>query len=473
MLVDEPEEDETEVNVEGDQDHQSPEIEQLVKSLDDTLEVDKAAGEKVDDDKEKSSSDPEESDIDAESERWIRENYDPRDRDNQKKKKRSEDDKDETYVPSPEHVQDVQTPPSGGRKKSNSRKRVITPTAQRLKIKLKSKPIQETSQPPHQSPLSEPQPKSPHSSPPKQPSPPQRQPSPDILQSIQFSPQLRISTPIHEQPVITSSHILQTPPTTQPQVQTTPGSSGFKDFPHVPENIALEEIGDFSFVNDELVKKLQKKVEEVSVEKKKLEKHVKTVEAENSSLLKRVEADQADIDIFKVRIAELEEEKARRDKRNEYFKLKNKELEANNAKKEHESYMMMKVLENMIEMPIEQRFEEIELEEVRARRKAEVEVEMKNKGKGVSIEGVTEVTERAIVVSEPTIDPETFILDPCPISSVSGEFDDNDEDDEEDDEEENDDNIMKDDADEVYSANSDHDDDGNDDDDQGSTECKW
>ncbi|MFS7919321.1 hypothetical protein Hanom_Chr03g00211371 [Helianthus anomalus] len=156
----------------------------------------------------------------------------------------------------------------------------------------------------------------------------------------------------------------------------------------------------------------------------KLMKHVKSVQAENSSLLKKVEADQAVIDILKVRIAELEEEKARRDEQNEYFKLKNKELEANNAKKEHEMYMMNKVLENLIGKPVEQRFEEIELEEVRTRRKAEIEAEMKNKGKDVQIESVTEVSERAIVVSEPTEDPETSILDPCPISSVSGVFDD-------------------------------------------------
>ncbi|XP_022040714.1 protein PFC0760c-like [Helianthus annuus] len=117
--------------------------------------------------------------------------------------------------------------------------------------------------------------------------------------------------------------------------------------------------------------------------------------------------------------------------------------------------MMMKVLENLIGKPIEQRFEEIELEEVRARRKAKIEAEMKNKGKGVPIEGVTKVTERAIVVSEPEKVPETSILDPCY-----------------DEEEENDDDIMKDDADDVYSASSDHDDDGNDDNDQGSTGMK-
>ncbi|KAJ0539150.1 hypothetical protein HanHA300_Chr08g0283091 [Helianthus annuus] len=205
------------------------------------------------------------------------------------------------------------------------------------------------------------------------------------------------------------------------------------------------------------------------VEKKKLEKRVKAVEAENSSLLKRVEVDQADIDILKVRIAELEEEKARRDDQNEYFKLKNKELEANNAMKEHEMYMMNKVLENLIGKPVEQRFEEIELEEVRARRKVAIEAEMKNKGKGVPIEGVAEVSERAIVVSEPEKVPEKSILDPCLISSVSGVFDDDVEDEEE---EEDDDDILKDGAEDVFSASGDGDDDGNDDDDQGATGIK-
>ncbi|MFS7966495.1 hypothetical protein Hanom_Chr09g00774381 [Helianthus anomalus] len=103
----------------------------------------------------------------------------------------------------------------------------------------------------------------------------------------------------------------QTLPSSQPQAQTTPGSSSFKDFPNVP--VGLDDIGDFSFANDEQVKKLEKKVEEVLVEnkkmldrEKKIEKRVKTVEAENLSLLKRVEADQTEIDIMKVRITELE-----------------------------------------------------------------------------------------------------------------------------------------------------------------------
>ncbi|KAF5788844.1 hypothetical protein HanRHA438_Chr09g0375411 [Helianthus annuus] len=258
----------------------------------------------------------------------------------QKKRKRSGDD-DDVYVPSPEQVQDVQTPPSsGGRKKSTTRKRVQSQVVRKLKIKLKPKHVQE---PQHQSP--------PHQSPHQPQSPP--------LQSPQHPP----SPP----------HILQTPPSTQPLIQTTPRSSTFKYFPHIPENINLQEVGDFSFMNDELVKKLQWKVEEVLVEnkklvdcEKKLEKRVKTVEPEHSSLLKRVEADQTEIDIMKVRIAELEEEKASRDEQNKYFELKNKELEANNARREHEDYMLRKVIEDLIGKLVEQRFKEIKLEEVSA-----------------------------------------------------------------------------------------------------------
>ncbi|MFS8033664.1 hypothetical protein Hanom_Chr17g01572221 [Helianthus anomalus] len=372
---------------------------------------------------------------------------------------KSGDDDDDLYIPSPEHVQEVQTPSSEGRKKSSARKRVVSPTVRTLKIKLIPKPAPEPQQTIHD----------PIHSPPKQPSPPHQQ-------SPQSSPQLRMSTPTHEQPIITSPHILQTPPTTQPPVQTTPGSSSLKDFPPVPENIALEDIGDFNFVTDVVVKRLQKKVEVVLVDKKKmedrekkLEDRVKSVEAENSSLLKKI----AEIDILKVGIAELEEEKARRDEQNEYFKLKNKELEDNNAKKEHEMYMMNKVLENLIGKPVEQRFEEIELEEVRARRKVEIEAEMKNKGKGVQIESVAEASERAIIVSEPTEDPETSILNPCPISLASGALDDDVFDDDiEDDDEEEEDDILKDDAEDVYSASGDDNDDGNDDDDKGSIGLK-
>ncbi|XP_035832030.1 trigger factor-like [Helianthus annuus] len=135
-------------------------------------------------------------------------------------------------------------------------------------------------------------------------------------------------------------------------------------------------------------------------------------------------------------------------------------------------YMMNKVLENLIGKPVEQRFEEIELEEVRTRHKAEIEEEMKDKDKGVQVEGVFEVTERAIV---PSIISESPIQNPCPISLVSGVFDDDVEVDDvvEDDEEEDDDKVRKDDADDVYSASShDDDDDGDDNDDQGGTGIK-
>ncbi|XP_022007236.1 DNA ligase 1-like [Helianthus annuus] len=379
LLVDEPEVDETEANVEKDQDPLTPETEQLLRDIDDTLEAEKAA----------------KGDTDDEVDRWIKENYDPKDREKQKKRKRSSDDDDKTYVP-PEDVQVVKSPSSGGRKKSTSRKRVGTPAARKLRFKLKIKPIQDQ----QTQPTPEPQSKPP--SPPQNQlkSPPPQQPSPDPLQSPQSPSQHHISSPIHEQPPILSPHAQQTPPTTQPPVHTTPGSSGFEKFPHISESTVLEQLDDFSFVNDDLVKKLQKKVNEVLSEKKKLEERVKSVESENSSLLKKIEADQADIDILKVRIAVLEEEKSQRDEQNAYFKLKNKELEANNAKKEHEEYMLKKVLEDLIRKPIEQKFEEIELAEVRARREAEMEAGMKDKGKGVPVEDDVQVTEREIVLTE-------------------------------------------------------------------------
>ncbi|XP_021980618.1 bromodomain-containing protein 4-like [Helianthus annuus] len=291
MLVDEPEVDESEANVEKDQEQLSPETEQLLKDIDNTLEVGKSASKMAVDDEEESSSGSE-VDIDAEVDRWIKENYDPKDREKQKKRKRSSDDADETYVPS-ENVQVVSPPSSGGRKKSTSRKRIQTPAARKLKLKLKINPPSEPqTKPPSQS-------KPPSSPQNKQLSPPPRQPSPDPLQS---PPQHHISSPIHEQPPITSPHIQQTPPIPQPPVHTTPGSSGFENFPHIPEDTVLEKLDDFSFVNDDLVKELQKKVNEALSEKKKLEERVKFVKSENSSLLKKIEADQADIDILKVRV---------------------------------------------------------------------------------------------------------------------------------------------------------------------------
>ncbi|KAJ0920343.1 hypothetical protein HanRHA438_Chr05g0240271 [Helianthus annuus] len=158
------------------------------------------------------------------------------------------------------------------------------------------------------------------------------------------------------------------------------------------------------------------------------------------------------------------------DEQNEYFKLKNQELEAKNAKKEHEEYMLKNVLEDLIGKPIEQRFEEIELAEVRARREAKMEAGMKDNGKDVLAEDDVQVTEREIVLTEPkspTKVLESSIPAPCPLTSVSGVINDNDEDDEEDE-----DDNLKDDADEVYSVHSDNDDDGNDNADQGNSGIK-
>ncbi|MFS8024429.1 hypothetical protein Hanom_Chr16g01463141 [Helianthus anomalus] len=101
--------------------------------------------------------------------------------------------------------------------------------------------------------------------------------------------------------------------------------------------------------------------------------------------------------------------------------------------------MMNKVLENMLGKSVEQRFEEIEVEEVGARRQAEIDAEMKNKGKGV--EGVSDVSEKAIVTSAVS---ESHVQYPRPMSAVSVIFEedvliDDEEDVEEDDEEEEDD----------------------------------
>ncbi|XP_022040940.1 glutamic acid-rich protein-like [Helianthus annuus] len=453
MLVDESDkEDEavTEGDAEGDQVRLSPESARLLKALTKNLETEKAAGDEEGDDVDKSSSSSSEEDIDeTERAERIRAKIE---KEKQLKRKRREDKDDELYNPSPEHVIESQTPPSsGGRKKASARKSVVSPKAARRRMIIKlnpkrsskpkpSTPPKQPTPPPSPPPQTEQQLSPPHLSPPHQ-SPP-HQPSPQSLS------QIHIATPPHEQPVVTSQQIFQTPPSTQPQVQTTPGSSGFKDFPHIPVNIPLEDIGDFSFVNDEQVKKLEKKVEEVLVY----------------------------IDILKARIAELEDEKARRDEQKEYFKLKNKELEATNAKKEHEMFMINKVLENLIGTSVEQKFEEIQVEEVRARRQAAIDAEMKNKGKGV--EGVSEITERAIIPSSVSKLP---VQNPCPISAVSGIFEedvliddvnDDEEDVEKDDDEEEDvDEDKTDDADDVFSASS-HSDDDNDDDGQGGTGIK-
>ncbi|KAJ0587849.1 hypothetical protein HanOQP8_Chr04g0140801 [Helianthus annuus] len=327
------------------------------------------------------------------------------------KRKRREEKDDDVYIPSPKHVSESQTPPSsGGRKKASARKSIKSPQAAKRKLIVrlrKPKPKTKSSQPPSPPPEPSP-PNSPHKSPPKQPTPPQSPPqlphvSPLHLSPLHSSPPQQM--PFQEQPILTSQQIFRTPPSSQPHVQSTLGSSGYKTFPNILEGITLEEIGDFDFANNAQVKKLEKKMEDVLVEYKRLtnrekilEMRVKKVESENKSLLKKIEADQTEIDLLKVNVAELEEEKARQDEQNKYFELKNKELEAAKPMKEHEIYMMNKVLENMLGKSVEQRFEEIEVEEVRAKRQAEIDAQMKDKGKGA--EGVVEVSERSIVPSD-------------------------------------------------------------------------
>ncbi|KAJ0760094.1 hypothetical protein HanOQP8_Chr04g0134131 [Helianthus annuus] len=184
-------------------------------------------------------------------------------------------------------------------------------------------------------------------------------------------------------------------------------------------------------------KKLAAENKKVSDKEKLLEARVKKLENENKELVKMVDADQTEIDILKVRVAELEEEKNRRDDQNEYFKLKNKELEAAKALRDHEFYMLNRVVESMLGTSVNQKFEELQVEDLRAERQAKIEREMKDKGKGV--EGSSAVTERALV-------PSMVIENPEPISVISGLFEEetpleelmggDDEDDEEDDDDE-------------------------------------
>ncbi|KAJ0770511.1 hypothetical protein HanPI659440_Chr07g0258421 [Helianthus annuus] len=191
---------------------------------------------------------------------------------------------------------------------------------------------------------------------------------------------------------------------------------------------------------------------------------VKRLETDNKELLKKIDTDQSEIDILKVRVAELEDEKARRDEQNKYFEMKNKELEAAKALKDHEFYMLNKVVENMLGTSVEQRFEEIQVEELREKRQAEMDEQMKVKGKGV-IESA-EVSERSIV-------PSMVLENPMPLSAVSTVFEEDAllednpvEGDDVDDSEDDDDEEHLDDLDDVFSASS-HGSDNDDDDDQG------
>ncbi|XP_021991671.1 glutamic acid-rich protein-like [Helianthus annuus] len=210
----------------------------------------------------------------------------------------------------------------------------------------------------------------------------------------------------------------------------------------------------------------------VAEREKILEMRVKKLESDNKALLKKTDTDQTEIDFLKVRVAELEEEKACRDEQNKYFEMKNKELETAKALKEHDFYMLNKVVENMLGTSIEQRYEEIQVEELREKRQAEIDEHMKDKGKGA---------DSSVVAVERSIVPSLMIENLVPISSVLALFEepvtledldaDDDEEDEEEDEDEEGDEEEGDDEDDdddkkVFSASS-HSFDNDDDDAQG------
>ncbi|MFS7909559.1 hypothetical protein Hanom_Chr02g00095981 [Helianthus anomalus] len=151
----------------------------------------------------------------------------------------------------------------------------------------------------------------------------------------------------------------------------------------------------------------------LKAEKKKAADREKVLVKRVEELEKKCEVDQAEIDILKVRVSELEEEKSRRDAQNEYFELKHKELNEAKRAKDHELYMLHKVVESMLGSSVEERFEEIQLAEVCAERKAEIDRQMKDKGKGLEGSSTTPILD---------IIPVMEIENPQPISAISGLF---------------------------------------------------
>ncbi|XP_022007617.1 uncharacterized protein LOC110906855 [Helianthus annuus] len=151
--------------------------------------------------------------------------------------------------------------------------------------------------------------------------------------------------------------------------------------------------------------KLEKRIDEVIAENKKWVDECKRITERERFLAGKVQR-------LEVRVSELEEEKSRRESENEYYKLKNKELMAAKALHEHKFYMLNRVVESMLETSVEQKYEELKLDDLRAERKAEVERQMKDKGKAV--EGSSAMS----------IVPSMVVDNPVPISSVPGDDDD-------------------------------------------------
>ncbi|KAJ0927098.1 hypothetical protein HanRHA438_Chr04g0178821 [Helianthus annuus] len=382
------------------------------------------------------------------------------------RKRRREEKEDAPYEPSPEHISVSQSTPkskkkAGGRKKATPKIKVLK-RPQKIMQTQSTLPRQQT--PPHQPTP----PQSPiHQSPPRQPTPqqspkqptppshstPPRQPIPQQQSSPLFPP-----SPPPYQTFYSSQNLFGTPPLAQTQHGSS--SRGLA----IPHDNLLDV--DFDFANNSQVLKLEKRIDEVIAENKKLADECKRIaerekslagkvqrlEGENKVLELKIEVDQTEIDVLKVRVSELEDEKSRRESENEYYKLKNKELMAAKALHEHKFYMLNRVVEGMLETSVEQKYEELKLEDLRAERKAEVERQMKEKGKAVEGSSVMSIV------------PSMVVDNPVPISSVPGIIEEEiqspkliggeeEEDDEDDDEEEF-----------VYSASS-HSSKGDDDDD--------
>ncbi|XP_022007736.1 proteoglycan 4-like [Helianthus annuus] len=308
LLVDEPEVEEPVVTAEDDP---YADIDKVMLNVDDLVSEQavnvEAEKEKVLDDVEgddinkstTSSSSSSDDEID-EAER-LRRIQEATEKEKQLRKRKRQEKDDAAYIPSLEHVSESQSP-SSGKKKAGAKKRIISPKIKKVttkitkpKIVLKKKPAKESSKPstpppepipiqspPHQTPPRQPtppqQPTPPRQpSPPKQPTPPRqtsppKQPTPPRQpSSLHLSP-LHLSPP-QQQTLLTSQEIFQTPPLTQ--IQLTPGSSGHRGLHNPPDN--LEDIVDFGFANDEQVKKLEKKMDDVLNENKVLAAESKKV----------------------------------------------------------------------------------------------------------------------------------------------------------------------------------------------------
>ncbi|XP_022024970.1 eukaryotic translation initiation factor 5B-like [Helianthus annuus] len=479
-LIDEPDEDVPATNVEKEQDVTAAEniiinedlfttdtdfVENVVQTVTSDIQkekvIDDIEGDDVDKDTTSSSSSSDDEVVDEiERERRMREEAE---KEKLIKKRKRQEQEDAPYVPSQEHVTESQSTPkvrrkTGGRKKTTPKIRI---SKKPQKVVQKKQPEVEHQKPPTPPRESTP-PQSPiHQSPPRQPTPPQQSSSPRLPTPPNQPLPTPQPTPPPQQPFMSSQDIFGTPLLSQ--LQHGSSSRGLQ----TPQDNLLD-VGEFDFANNSQVLKLEKKIENVIAENKRLAAENKKA-ADREKLLvnrvqeleKKVEADQSEIDILKVRVSELEEEKNRRDAQNEYFELKHKELNEAKRAKDHELYMLHKVVESMLGSSVEDKFEELQVAEVRAERQAEVERQMKDKGKGV--EGSSAVPVLALV-------PSMFTENPEPISAVSGLFEDEthmheligDSSDEDGDENEENDEDEEDDF--VFSASS-HSSKGNDDDD--------